>query len=605
MIMKQTDILIFAALLAVPYMLDAQDGRNQTVVVTNKFSFDSYAMEKHQLEMAVPDSLNVFEQSFNYSVFDKPYEGAYEFKPYNLNLKPVTGQEVNRQFWMKAGIGYTLFPELDLVYEPVKGKRCSFGIFARHRSFAGDYRKLYVDAEGLFTQARNTEGKREYWGGWNYDMDNEGGLNFSYDWARTGLSLTAAYSGLQQRDWLSVRSLDQAVADLKVYSKRPSSKVFNYSAFLSYRFGRDYTQSSLGKSELMEHNMSFGFSFVADLKAKGHFALDAGADVSMYTNALSHTALVVEFLPQYVWENGGWFIKAGVRLDIPDTTDKDANLENQGEGKSHSQYAYPDVSVSYEFRNIPLNVYLNVTGGERLRSYSSIVDEYRHYSIFSRHSDPSGTPEGNLDFSHPLLKNEVERVNAEFGLRGSIRSVFSYNLSVSYAEKASLALEAIDFASLTLRTGENASEVPYYSIGYANAGQLNARAEAEYSDDWGTVGLKLLYTDLYLRNDAPQSYILPAALTGNLDIRFNIMKRLHFGLGCEFSTPRQVHCGSALVQDFKLPAYGDPYFGAGYTCNNMISVWIKAYRFTGQTIYSTPLYSERGPKIIAGMSLSF
>lgn len=603
--MKQTDILIFAALLAVPYMLEAQDGRNQTVVVTNKFSFDSSAIEKHQLEMAVPDTLNVFEQSFNYSVFDKPYEGAYEFKPYSLNLQPVTGQEENKQFWMKAGIGYTLFPELDLVYEPVRGKRCSFGIFARHRSFAGDYRKLGVDADGLFIQARNADGKREYWGGWNYDMDNEAGLNFSYDWARTGLSLTAAYKGLQQRDWLSVRSLDQAVADLKVYSKRPSSKVFNYSAFLSYRFGRDYTQSSLGKSELMEHNMSFGFSFVADLKAKGHFALDAGADVSMYTNALSHTALVVEFLPQYVWENGGWFIKAGVRLDIPDTTDKDANLENQGEGKSHSQYAYPDVSVSYEFRNIPLNVYLNVTGGERLRSYSSIVDDYRHYSIFSRHSDPSGSPEGNLKFSHPLLKNEVERVNAEFGLRGSIRSVFSYNLSVSYAEKASLALEAIDFASLTLRTGENASEVPYYSIGYANAGQLNARAEAEYSDDWGTVGLKLLYTDLYLRNDAPQSYILPAALTGNLDIRFNIMKRLHFGLGCEFSTPRQVHCGSAPVQDFKLPAYGDPYFGAGYTCNNMISVWIKAYRFTGQTIYSTPLYSERGPKIIAGMSLSF
>ena len=169
--MKQTDILIFAALLAVPYMLDAQDGRNQTVVVTNKFSFDSYAMEKHQLEMAVPDSLNVFEQSFNYSVFDKPYEGAYEFKPYNLNLKPVTGQEVNRQFWMKAGIGYTLFPELDLVYEPVRGKHCSFGIFARHRSFAGDYRKLGVDADGLFIQAHNADGKREYWGGWNYDMD--------------------------------------------------------------------------------------------------------------------------------------------------------------------------------------------------------------------------------------------------------------------------------------------------------------------------------------------------------------------------------------------------------------------------------------------------
>ncbi len=600
MSMKHTDILIFAALLAVPYMLEAQDGRNQTVVVTNKFSFDSSAREKHQLEMAVPDSLNVFEQSFNYSVFDKPYEGAYEFKPYNLNLKPVYGQNVNRQFWLNAGIGYTLFPELDLVYEPVRGERCAFGIFARHRSFAGDYRKVGVNEDGLLSQTRNADGQREYWGGWNYDMDNEGGLNFSYDWDRTGLSLTAAYRGLQQRDWLCTRSLDQAVADLKVYSKRPSSKVFNYAAYLSYRFGRDYILSSPGKSELMEHNMSFGFSFMADLKKKGHFALDAGADVAMYTNALSHTALVVEFLPKYVWENAGWYFKAGVRLDIPVTTNA---LENWNRGKSSSQWVYPDVSLSYEFRNIPLNIYLNVTGGEKLRDYASLVDDYRHFSLLSRYDASAGALEGAFGFTHPVLKNEIERVNAEFGLRGSIRSVFSYNLSVSYAEKASLALESINFANLPLRTGGTAVEVPCYSIAYANAGQLNARAEAEYADDWGAVGLKLLYGGLYLREGAPESCILPAALSGNLDVKFNLIKRLYFGLGCDFATPRQVHMPSG--QGFKIPAYGDPYLSVQYLFNNMLSVWFKASRFTGQTIYSAPLYSERGPRLTAGVSLSF
>lgn len=598
--MKHSSILLlFAALIAVPWALSAQDGRNQTVVVTNKYDFDSSSREKTRIEMALPDSLTVFEKNFSYSVFDKPYAGAYDFHPYNLNLKPVSSPVGNRKFWMNAGIGYSLYPEFDLVYEPFRGPRASFGIYARHRSFAGDYRKTEVK-DGLFIQQRGAEGERQYWGGWNYDMDNEGGLNFCYDWDRTALSFNVGYQGLQQRDWLSARSFDKAAADLKLYSKRQSSKVFNYAFYMSYQFGRDYVNSSLGKAEQYEHDMSFGFSFVANMKKKGHFALDAGAEVALYSNAMNHTAYVVEFLPQYVWENGGWFVKAGLRIDIPSTANNDVE-----ENKGKSQWAYPEVKLSYEFRNIPLNIYLNVTGGERLRSYSSLVDDYRHFSIFSRHSNPSGSAGGSLDFSHPLLKNEIERVNAEFGLRGSIRSVFSYNLSVSYAEKASLALEAINFANLPLRTGGTAVNVPYYSIAYANAGQLNARAEAGYADDWGSVDLKLLYTDLYLRQEAPESYILPAALSGNLTLKFNIMRRLFFGVGCEFATPRKVHCGTSPETDFRLPAYGDPYLSAEYRFDKMVSLWLKASRFTGQTIYSAPLYSERGPRVIAGVSLSF
>lgn len=594
-----TILLLFAALTAVPQALSAQDGHNQTVVVTNKYDFDSSSREKTRIEMALPDSLTVFEKSFSYSVFDKPYAGAYDFHPYNLNIKPVSSPVGSRKFWMNAGIGYGLYPEFDLVYEPFRGPRASFGIYARHRSFAGDYRKTEV-TDGLLTQSRNAEGKRQYWGGWNYDMDNEGGLNFCYDWNRTALSFNVGYKGLQQRDWFSARSFDKAAADLKLYSKRQSSKVFNYAFYMSYQFGRDYVNSSLGEAEQYGHDMRFGFSFVANMKKKGHFALDAGADMALYANALSHTAYVVEFLPQYVWENGGWFVKAGLRIDIAPTANNGV-----GENKGKSQYVYPEFMLSYECRNIPLNIYLNVTGGERLRSYSSLVDDYRHFSLLSRYDVSAGALEGSFGFTHPVLKNEIERVNAEFGLRGSIRSVFSYNLSVSYAEKASLALEAIEYAKLPLRAGGDPEDLYYYTVGYGNAGQLNARAEAEYADDWGSVGLKLLYTDLYLRQEAPKSYILPAALSGNLDVKFNIMRRLFFGVGCEFATPRMVHCGTAPVTDFKLPAYGDPYLSAEYRFNNMVSVWFKASRFTGQTIYSAPLYSERGPRVIAGVSLSF
>ena len=69
--MKHSSILLlFAALIAVPWALSAQDGRNQTVVVTNKYDFDSSSREKTRIEMALPDSLTVFEKNFSYSVFD-------------------------------------------------------------------------------------------------------------------------------------------------------------------------------------------------------------------------------------------------------------------------------------------------------------------------------------------------------------------------------------------------------------------------------------------------------------------------------------------------------------------------------------------------------
>ncbi|MGN0190949.1 MAG: hypothetical protein ACI39U_04770 [Candidatus Cryptobacteroides sp.] len=589
----KTTILVLAMLTVLPQALRSQDGRNQTVVVTNKYSFDSSGREKKLIEMAAPDSLNVFEKSFSYTVFDKPYSGAYEFHPYNLDIRPESGAADSRKFWMNAGIGYSLYPEFDLVYEPVRGPRSSFGIYARHRSFAGDYRKLEIDGDGLMRQLLDGEGNRGYYSGWNYDMDNEGGLDFCYDWERTGLSLTAAYKGLQQRDWLGSRSFDRAAADMKIYSKRQSSKVFNYSFYLSYQFGRDYVAAADGNTaELHGHDMKFGFSFVANMKKKGHFALDAGADVSLFANAMSHTAYVVEFLPQYVWEQGPWFVKAGIRVDIPAVANS-ADPKYGDNGNSSSQYVYPELMFSYECRNIPLNIYLNVTGGERLRSYSAVVDDYRHFNLLYRSA------------GIPVLRNEVERVDAEFGLRGSIRSVFSYNLSVSYAEKASLALESINYGNLPLRTGETVGKVPFYSITYADAGQLDARAEAEYADDWGSVGLKLLYTNLYFHSGVPDSYVAPAALTGSLDVKFNLMRRLYFGVGCDFSTPRQVHCGSSDVPDFKLPAYGDPYLSAEYLCNRMLSVWLRASRFTGQTIFSAPLYSERGPRVTAGLSLSF
>ena len=71
--------MTIAALVA-SYSLGAQD-LDPTVVVRRAYEGKLIEAHKPQLDMQVPDSVTRFDLDFDYSVFDKPYRGAYEFNP--------------------------------------------------------------------------------------------------------------------------------------------------------------------------------------------------------------------------------------------------------------------------------------------------------------------------------------------------------------------------------------------------------------------------------------------------------------------------------------------------------------------------------------------
>ena len=54
---------------------------NPTVEVTNIYQGNPSEVHKPQAKMAIPDSLMRFDMDFGYEVFEKPYQGAYNFKP--------------------------------------------------------------------------------------------------------------------------------------------------------------------------------------------------------------------------------------------------------------------------------------------------------------------------------------------------------------------------------------------------------------------------------------------------------------------------------------------------------------------------------------------
>lgn len=566
-----------------PFMqeLAAQD-YNPTVVVTNKYRGVTENAVKGEIEMAVPDSVRHFNMTFDYSVFDTPYRGSYEFSPYSVEMKPSFGGRRPGVFYLNAGIGYTLHPELDLVYTPVSNGRLSLDVFGSHRSFAGDYRKIGVDGERL-TGLRDN-GKRQYWSDWNYDMDNDAGVSFRYDWDRIGLTADLAYDGLQQRDWLRSRSLDRGTVGVRVFSKDTLGGGASFSTWVKYGFGCDRMNPEYDgeRLELGENSFDAGVTVGVRTGSRGRFLLDMEASVASYCLSRSYTAALFDLTPHYVLNVKGWSFDLGVKADIPAFSK--GSLKGRG-----SQYVYPAVRIGYDFRRIPLGLWLGLTGGESLNSYTSLVDGFRHYAALYGDDAPGNT---------------VERVKASFGVKGRIRSVFGYEAFVSYSERASSPLESVKFKDFAF--GGNNVELPCFDLADVSSGLLTAGLDARYSDDWGRVDLGLRYNGLFLRGESASPYVAPAAFTGNASVQFNIIKRIFIGVGCEFSTARKyVHKAGDASAEYRIPGYGDPYFSAEFRYSRLLSFWLKGSRLTGQTIQRTPLYAERGPELTAGVRLSF
>ena len=112
--------ILTTALAAAVSALAFGQNLNPTVEVTNAYEGGASSISKPAQQMAVPDSVTRFNLDFDYSVFEKPFKGAYEFRPYYVQLKPEPKASTEEKFYLRAGAGFTLHPELDVVWSPVR-----------------------------------------------------------------------------------------------------------------------------------------------------------------------------------------------------------------------------------------------------------------------------------------------------------------------------------------------------------------------------------------------------------------------------------------------------------------------------------------------------
>jgi hypothetical protein len=73
-----------------------------TVTVTRQYQGKLIEVGKPDLTMTVPDSLTRFDLKIDYSVFDNPYKGAYEFNPYLMEIRPQSEAFYGNEFFLRA-----------------------------------------------------------------------------------------------------------------------------------------------------------------------------------------------------------------------------------------------------------------------------------------------------------------------------------------------------------------------------------------------------------------------------------------------------------------------------------------------------------------------
>lgn len=568
--------LIFAAAAASVLVLPAQN-LDPTVEVNRAYEGKLMEVHKPVLKMEVPDSVMQFDLDFDYSVFESPYKGSYEFNPYLLSMKPGASADASRRFYLRAGAGYQLHPQLDLVWSPKMGKGFKMDVYATHRSFIGNYWNIQpIKAEdGGIVLDRAAKGVQDRtWKG--RDMLTKAGFDARYDWKKGAFSFGADYYGLSLKDRQWRRNYNAVDAYLGFGNKGDWEQSFLYDLRVDYRYGVDHHDVSRVMSPNIEHVVGLDVSMGPVFKENHKVLFDLGMDMtSLYVKG-AHAYAV----PHYVFEKGPFMLDAGLRLSIL------LRRYDMGDFSSRGQLAYPDVKFHIALIPDALRLYVNAGGGTKLNTYSSLLASDHHIL--------------NGSLFGPLLDYSVERVSLAGGFEGRISSRFSYNLRAGYVNYANEALEAAAY----LPGCPNVSGIIYapYQKWYAG---IDWGLDVEGFRFDGSVVYTHAWGDVF---DRP-SVFAPAALTGDVAAEYNWKRRIFVGVDCDFSTARKVlwsdHFASVpdVVDPACIPGYADLGVYAEYVTSRSVSFWLRGGNLLNMTVQRNPLYAEKGPCFTAGICL--
>lgn len=565
---------------------------NPTVEVTNTYQGNASEVHKPLLGMNVPDSLLRFDLDFDYEVFEKPYQGAYSFKPYMLNMRPAKDAWRGRQLYLKAGAGYTLHPQFEFVYSPEQSGPFQMSVYASHKSYFGNYHEIKPELQDGLYRIKKSGGK---FGG--YDALTSAGFDGRYNWDRTILSFGIGYYGLAAKDSVMSRSYNAFDFNARVRSNNDSESYFLYDIGLRGRVAND---------GLDYKSFSFPDGVTVDKQNENWVLLDGlvgpvvnnsrsilvgfEAESASYSRFYDGNIGRVALIPSYRFKSGRWNLNLGVKLEFMFRNDADTlSFGKMGGGKG--QIVYPDAHISFAVGgNVAL--YADATGGSRLNTYSSQISE-------NHHLNPSFLVAPVYELITPLVDNTVEKVNARIGVRGSAASSFQFDVNGGVGLYGNALMES----GLFTAGGDLVPALAYsdYNLIYANALVGLRTGRVKIDADFRYRGVS------FPDNDALNLGFTLPKYSGGVRASYDISSRLYAGINVEAASWRDGKCASVASEDIldvRVPGYVDLGVNCGYKFNRKWTLWLESGNLLCQTIQRTPFYAEKGPWFTAGISLN-
>ena len=565
---------------------------NPTVEVTNTYQGNASEVRKPLLGMNVPDSLLRFDLDFDYEVFEKPYQGAYSFKPYMLNMRPAKDAWRGRQLYLKAGAGYTLHPRFEFVFSPEQSGPFQMSVYASHKSYFGNYHEIKPELkDDLYRLEKSGNGFK------GYDALTSAGFDGRYNWDRTILSFGIGYYGLAAKDSVMSRSYNAFDFNARVRSNNDSESYFLYDIGLRGRVAND---------GLDYKSFSFPDGVTVDKQNENWVLLDGlvgpvvnnsrsilvgfEAESASYSRFYDGNIGRVALIPSYRFKSGRWNLNLGVKLEFMFRNDADTlSFGKMGGGKG--QIVYPDAHISFAAGgNVAL--YADATGGSRLNTYSSQISE-------NHHLNPSFLVAPVYELITPLVDNTVEKVNARIGVRGSAASSFQFDVNGGVGLYGNALMES----GLFTAGGDLVPALAYsdYNLIYANALVGLRTGRVKIDADFRYRGVS------FPDNDALNLGFTLPKYSGGVRASYDISSRLYAGINVEAASWRDGKCASVASEDIldvRVPGYVDLGVNCGYKFNRKLEFWLESGNLLCQAIQRNPFYAEKGPWVTAGVSLN-
>ena len=577
--------IIAAAALLAAQTLTAQNF-NPKVEVTNTYEGKASDVRKQDVPMTVPDTLTSFVYKVDYSVFDNPYKGSYDFKPYMIEMRPDPKPSDASTLYLRAGAGYTLHPELEFVYTPtLRQRRLHMSVYDTFHGYYGPFGHCVEELHQTASAGQYIWGKsRKISNG--YLFDNTFGINAERAVGKFTLGGDVAYHLLASKDSLAnVRHMyHEGVAKAYFRPSVPETAGWFYGAELALSVGVDSSRC-LASDKLLHYGVDAGTSFGVKNVGIGDIVGDVSFKAVLDNGPFITQAFLLDIAPRYVIARGRAQLAAGVKVSLPMQGDV-----QEGSYQHPRRFVlYPDVHASYFLVPDRLKAYLEWTGGSSINSYSSLLALNPYLAV----------QKDNLDFSS-------EKQHVSFGIKGSVASGFEYRAGVGYATFDNGLCDAVSIIGK--------GEIPNYmvTVGYCDYKLFHADVDLLWKSRRLDMEAGFRYSETSFDAQTRTPDIFAAApYQAHFSATVNWNRRVFAGLSAEYVSSRS----NGYINDNKgsdadnntdnirceVPGFIDLGINAMYKIDSRWSVWARGGNLLNDAVQQYFLHCEKGVNFTLGI----